>query len=49
MSEVIDGRQVTRDISLNDALANLQTMQGQSHIRYFINATRRLPFSQISL
>jgi tetratricopeptide (TPR) repeat protein len=29
LSETIDGRQVTRDINLNDALANLQTMQGQ--------------------
>src|SRR4051812_23287732 len=29
LSESIDGRQVTRDINLNDALGNLQTMQGQ--------------------
>lgn len=29
LSETIDGRQVTRDINLNDALGNLQTMQGQ--------------------
>ncbi|HEV7701281.1 MAG TPA: tetratricopeptide repeat protein, partial [Pyrinomonadaceae bacterium] len=29
MSEVIDGRQVTRDIILTDALGNLQTVQGQ--------------------
>jgi tetratricopeptide (TPR) repeat protein len=29
LSENIDGRQVTRDINLNDALSNLQTMQGQ--------------------
>lgn len=29
LSEEIDGRLITRDINLNDALGNLQTMQGQ--------------------
>jgi tetratricopeptide (TPR) repeat protein len=29
LSEVIDGRQVSREIVLNDALGNLQTVQGQ--------------------
>ena len=29
LSEEMDGRRITRDISLNDALGNLQTMQGQ--------------------
>ncbi|HEX6280105.1 MAG TPA: hypothetical protein VFZ49_08860 [Pyrinomonadaceae bacterium] len=28
LSEVLDGRQIQRDIILNDALGNLQTMQG---------------------
>jgi len=30
MSELIDGKQVTRDITLTDALGNLQKIQGQT-------------------
>ncbi|MEP6789274.1 MAG: tetratricopeptide repeat protein, partial [Acidobacteriota bacterium] len=49
MSEVIDGRQVTRDISLNDALANLQTMQGQIAYQILYQRDKALPFSQNQL
>lgn len=46
MSEILDGRQVTRDISLNDALGNLQTMQGQVAYHILYQRDKALPFSQ---
>ncbi len=46
MSEVIDGRQITRDINLNDALGNLQTMQGQIAYQILYQRDKALPFSQ---
>jgi len=49
MSEMIDGRQVTRDISLNDALGNLQTMQGQIAYQILYQRDKALPFSQNQL
>jgi tetratricopeptide (TPR) repeat protein len=49
MSEVLDGRQVTRDISLNDALNNLQTMQGQVAYHILYQRDKALPFSQNQL
>jgi len=49
MSEVIDGRQVTRDITLNDALGNLQTMQGQIAYQILYQRDKTLPFSQNQL
>ena len=38
LSENCDGRQVTRDINLNDALGNLQTMQGQIAYQILVSA-----------
>ncbi len=49
MSEVIDGRLVTRDISLNDALGNLQTVQGQIAYQILYQRDKALPFSQNQL
>lgn len=49
MSEVVDGRQVTRDISLNDALANLQTIQGQIAYQILYQRDKALPYSQNDL
>ena len=49
MSEVLDGRQVTRDIALNDALNNLQTMQGQVAYHILYQRDKALPFSQNQL
>src|SRR3954451_3719662 len=49
MSEVIDGRQVTRDINFNDALGNLQTMQGQIAYQILYQRDKSLPFSQNQL
>ncbi|MFM9903290.1 MAG: tetratricopeptide repeat protein [Pyrinomonadaceae bacterium] len=49
MSEVIDGKQITRDINLNDALANLQTMQGQIAYQILYQRDKSLPFSQNQL
>lgn len=49
MSEVIDGRQVTRDINLNDALGNLQTMQGQIAYQILYQRDKALPYSQNQL
>jgi len=46
MSEMIDGRRVTRDINLNDALGNLQTMQGQIAYQILYQRDKALPFSQ---
>jgi tetratricopeptide (TPR) repeat protein/TolB-like protein len=49
MSEVLDGRMVTRDISLSDALNNLQTMQGQVAYHILYQRDKALPFSQNQL
>ncbi|MEJ7624517.1 MAG: tetratricopeptide repeat protein [Pyrinomonadaceae bacterium] len=49
MHEVIDGRQVQRDITLNDALANLQTMQGQIAYQILYQRDKALPYSQNQL
>ena len=49
MSEVIDGRQITRDINVNDALGNLQTMQGQIAYQILYQRDKSLPFSQNQL
>ena len=49
LSEVIDGRQVQRDINLNDALGNLQTMQGQIAYQILYQRDKALPFSQNTL
>jgi len=44
--EMPDGRRVTRDINLNDALGNLQTMQGQIAYQILYQRDKALPFSQ---
>jgi tetratricopeptide (TPR) repeat protein len=44
-----DGRRVTRDITLNDALGNLQTMQGQVAYQILYQRDKALPFSQNQL
>ncbi|HQZ95615.1 MAG TPA: tetratricopeptide repeat protein [Pyrinomonadaceae bacterium] len=49
MSEVIDGRQVTRDINMNDALGNLQTIQGQIAYQILYQRDKALPYSQNQL
>ncbi len=49
MSEVLDGRQITRDISLNDALGNLQTIQGQVAYHILYQRDKALPYSQNQL
>ncbi len=49
MSEVIDGKQITRDISVNDALSNLQTIQGQIAYQILYQRDKSLPFSQNQL
>ena len=49
LSEVIDGRQISRDIVLNDALGNLQTMQGQIAYQILYQRDKALPFSQNQL
>ena len=49
LSEVLDGRQVQRDITLNDALGNLQTMQGQVAYQILYQRDKALPFSQNQL
>ena len=49
MSEVIDGRQVTRDINVNDALSNLQTVQGQIAYQILYQRDKALPYSQNQL
>ncbi|MBP7475542.1 MAG: tetratricopeptide repeat protein [Pyrinomonadaceae bacterium] len=46
MSELIDGKQVTRDITLNDALGNLQTIQGQIAYQILYQRDKALPYSQ---
>jgi len=49
LSEEIDGRLITRDISLNDALGNMQTMQGQIAYQILYQRDKALPFSQNQL
>lgn len=49
LSEVLDGKQVQRDIILNDALGNLQTMQGQVAYQILYQRDKALPFSQNQL
>jgi tetratricopeptide (TPR) repeat protein len=49
LSEEIDGRLITRDINLNDALGNLQTMQGQIAYQILYQRDKALPFSQNQL
>src|SRR6266700_3634078 len=47
--ELPDGRRITRDINLNDALGNLQTMQGQIAYQILYQRDKALPFSQNQL
>ena len=47
--ELPDGRRITRDITLNDALGNLQTMQGQIAYQILYQRDKALPFSQNEL
>src|SRR6266700_1457125 len=47
--ELPDGRRITRDINLNDALGNLQTMQGQIAYQILYQRDKSLPFSQNQL
>ncbi|HEX3101103.1 MAG TPA: tetratricopeptide repeat protein, partial [Pyrinomonadaceae bacterium] len=49
MSEIIDGKQITRDINLNDALGNLQTVQGQIAYQILYQRDKSLPYSQNQL
>lgn len=44
--ELPDGRKITRDINLSDALANLQTVQGQLAYQILYQRDKALPFSQ---
>ncbi|MCD9184863.1 MAG: tetratricopeptide repeat protein [Pyrinomonadaceae bacterium] len=44
--ELSDGRRITRDINLNDALGNLQTVQGQVAYQILYQRDKALPFSQ---
>ena len=46
LSEVIGDRQVQRDIVLNDALGNLQTMQGQIAYQVLYQRDKNLAYSQ---
>ena len=47
--EMPDGRRVTRDINLTDALGNLQTMQGQIAYQILYQRDKALPYSQNDL
>jgi tetratricopeptide (TPR) repeat protein len=47
--ELPDGRRITRDINVNDALGNLQTMQGQIAYQILYQRDKALPFSQNQL
>lgn len=47
--EMPDGRRITRDINLNDALGNMQTMQGQIAYQILYQRDKALPFSQNQL
>lgn len=44
--EFPDGRRITRDINLTDALQNLQTIQGQVAYQILYQRDKALPFSQ---
>lgn len=44
--EFSDGRRITRDIYLNDALQNLQTVQGQIAYQILYQRDKALPFAQ---
>ena len=46
LSETIDNKQITRDINLNDALGNLQTVEGQVAYQILYQRDKALPFSQ---
>ncbi len=47
--ELPDGRRVTREINLTDALLNLQTVQGQIAYQILYQRDKALPFSQNDL
>jgi tetratricopeptide (TPR) repeat protein len=47
--ELPDGRRITRDISLTDALGNLQTIEGQVAYQILYQRDKALPFSQNQL
>jgi len=49
MSENLDGRQITRDINLTDALGNLQSIQGQIAYQILYQRDKSLPYSQNDL
>ncbi|MER3431150.1 MAG: hypothetical protein C4324_08940 [Blastocatellia bacterium] len=49
LTEEIDGKLITRDINLNDALGNLQTVQGQVAYQILYQRDKALPFSQNQL
>lgn len=44
--ELPDGRRITRDINLTDALGNLQSVQGQVAYQILYQRDKALPFSQ---
>lgn len=44
--ELTDGRRITRDINLTDALGNLQTVEGQLAYQILYQRDKALPFSQ---
>ena len=44
--QLSDGRRITRDINLSDALQNLQTVQGQVAYQILYQRDKVLPFSQ---
>lgn len=47
--EMSDGRRITRDINLTDALGNLQTIHGQIAYQILYQRDKALPFSQNDL
>jgi hypothetical protein len=47
--ELPDGKRVTRDINLTDALGNLQTVQGQVAYQILYQRDKALSFSQNDL
>jgi tetratricopeptide (TPR) repeat protein len=47
--ELPDGRRITRDINLNDALGNLQSVEGQIAYQILYQRDKSLPFSQNQL
>ncbi len=49
LSEVIDGRQVARDIAVSDVLGNLQTIQGQIAYQVLYQRDKSLPYTQNEL